>query len=90
MCPSEVILEPLLFLICINDLSQSLSENGSYLCADDTCVFYQDKDVYKIKDVLNKEFAALYEWFIDEKSSVYFGEDKTNSLSFLKLNVRQS
>ena len=34
------ILGPILFLIYINDLPQSLSENGSYLYADDMCIFY--------------------------------------------------
>ena len=50
------ILGPLLFLIDINELPQALNETGSYLCADDTCIFYQDKDVGKIEKVLNKYF----------------------------------
>lgn len=42
-----------LFLICIHVLPQSWSESGSYLHADDTCIFYQDNnDVHKIKDIL--------------------------------------
>ena len=47
------ILGPLLFLIYINDLSQALSKSRSYLYADDTCIFYQNKDVEKIEKVLN-------------------------------------
>ena len=46
------ILGSLLCLICINDLPQSLSESGSYLYADDMCIFYQGKDIRKIEDVL--------------------------------------
>ena len=41
-----------------NDLPLSLSESGSYLNADNTCIFYQDKDVEdksKTEDVLNKK-----------------------------------
>ena len=41
----------------INELTQSLPESSSNLYAADTCFFYQDKDVHKIEDVLNKEFS---------------------------------
>ena len=58
------ILGSLLFLLYINDLPQALSETGSYLYADDTCIIYQDKGVEKIEKVLNKEFPSLCEWFI--------------------------
>ena len=37
----------LLFLIYINNLPQTLNETGSYLYTDDSCIFYQDKDVQK-------------------------------------------
>ena len=53
------ILGPLLFLLYVNDLLQSLSEVGIYLYADDTCIFFQHRDVTKIYNVLNKEFLSL-------------------------------
>ena len=83
--PQGSILGPLLFLIYINDLPQALNETGSYLYADDTCIFYQDKDVEKIERVLNKEFSSLCEWFIDNKLSIHFGDDKTKTIFFSRM-----
>ena len=43
------ILGLLLFLLYINGISQSLSETGSYLCADDIYIFYRHKGLNKLK-----------------------------------------
>ena len=42
------------------------------------------EDVKKIENVLNKKFSSLCQWFIDNKLSIYFGEDKTKSILFSK------
>ena len=54
--PQGSILGPLLFLININKLPQALNNTGSYIYADKTCIFYQDKVDEKMEKVLNKEF----------------------------------
>ena len=77
-------MSPLPFLLYVKDLPQSLSDVGSYLCADDTCMFYQHEDVRKIENVLNKEFSSLCQWFVDNKLSINFGEDKTKFILFSK------
>ena len=43
------ILGSLLFLLHVNDLPQSLSDAGSYLYPDDTCIFYQHEDIKNLK-----------------------------------------
>ena len=85
----ESILGPLLFLIYVNDLPQALNETWSHLYADDTCIFYQDKDVEKIEKVLKKEFSSLCEWFIGNKLSIHFGDDKTKTIFFSQMKSPQ-
>ena len=75
------ILGPFLFLLYVNDLPQSLSD---YLYEDDVCIFYQHEDVKKIENVLNKEFLSPFQWFVDNKLSIHFREDKTKSILFSK------
>ena len=52
------------------------------LYADDTCLIYMVKDIQKIEEQLNSDFTSLCEWFIDDKLSVHFGEEKTKSVLF--------
>ena len=80
--PQGSILGSLLFLLYVNDLFQSLSDAGSYLYADDICISYRHDHVNKIQNVFNKEFSSLCRWFMDNKLSIHFGEDKTKSILF--------
>ena len=83
--PQSSMFGKLLFLLLhINDLPQSLSEAGSYLYADDTCVFYQHVKI--TENVLNKELSPLRkcQWFIGNKLLINFGEEKTKSILFSK------
>ena len=79
--PQGSILGPLLFLLHINDMPQAVTCD-LLLYADDTCLLFQHKDVFEIETVLNKNFSSLCDWFIDNKLSIYFGEEKTKSILF--------
>ena len=91
--PQGSILRPLFFLLYINDIPQALPNTHTYLYVDDTSVFCQHKDVTEIENILNKEFANACDWFVDNKLSIHFGEDKTKCILFsrdenlLELNI---
>ena len=75
--PQGSILGSLLLLLHVNDISQALSNSHTCQYTDDTSFLYQHKDVTKIESALNKGFAKLRGWFVDNKLSIHFVEDKT-------------
>ena len=79
--PQGSILGLLLFLIYSNDMSQAVKCN-LFLYADDTCLVYQHKDINEIEKQLNKDFETICDWFVDNKLSIHFGDDKTKSILF--------
>ena len=56
------------------------------LYADDSCLVYQHKDIDEIAIVLNKKFSDLCDWFLDNKLSIHFGDDKTKCILFASKN----
>ena len=79
--PQGSILGPLLFLLYINDMPQAV-ESDLFLYADDSGLAFQDKDINKINQQLNKDFHNICNWFLDNKLSIHFGEAKTKCILF--------
>ena len=52
------------------------------LYADCSCLVFQHKNVTDIETHLSNDFSKLCEWFLDNKLSIHFGEDKTKSILF--------
>ena len=52
------------------------------LYANDTCLVFQAKDLDYISKKLNSEFNKLCDWFVANKLSIHFGDDKTKSILF--------
>ena len=52
------------------------------LYADDSCLVFEGKDINEIENKLNNDFNTLCDWFVDNKLSIHFGEDKTTSIVF--------
>ena len=57
-------------------------ECNLYLYADDSCLLFQHKNVTEIKKQLTRDFSNIYDWFVDNKLNIDFGEDKTKSILF--------
>ena len=51
-----------------------------FLYAEDSRLIFQHIDVQIIEHQLNKVFANLCEWFVDNKLSIHFGEDRTKCI----------
>ena len=79
--PQGSILGPLLSLTYINDMSQAVKCN-LFLYADDTCLVSQHKDINETEKQLKKDFESICDWFVDNKLSIHFGDDRTKSILF--------
>ena len=59
-------------------------KSNLFLYADDSCLIYQHIDVEEIEKQLNKDFENICDWFVDNKLSIHFAEDKTKSILFVR------
>ena len=83
--PQGSILGPLLFLLYVSNMVQAVNCD-LLLYADDTGLIFQHKDINIIVHQLNRNFSNISDWFVDNKLSIHFGEDKTKSIFFAPLN----
>ena len=52
------------------------------LYADDSGLKFQHRDVEEIEMVLNNDFKNICDWFVDNKLTIHYSEDKTKSVLF--------
>ena len=76
--PQGSILGPFFLLLYINDLPQAVVSD-SLLYADDTCIIIQHKSTIEIEKQLIRD---VCDWFVDNKLSIHFGQDRTKSILF--------
>ena len=79
--PEGSVLRPLLFLLYINDMPHALNCEH-LLYTDDTCVIFRHNDIKEIEGQLNKNFSLICDWFVENKLTIHFGQDKTKSILF--------
>ena len=68
--PQGSILGPLLFLLYINDLQFASDLLDPIMFADDTNLFYSNKDINTAFLKVNDELQKINEWFISNKLSL--------------------
>ena len=52
------------------------------LYGDDSCILYEQQDVVQIEKRHIEGFENFCDWFVDNKLSIHFGEDKAKSILF--------
>ena len=96
--PQGSILGPLLFLLYINDLQFSSDLLDPIIFAEDTNLFYSNKDINTAFLKVNDELQKINEWFISKKLSLnvkktkysfFHKPTKTDDISLVlpKLNI---
>jgi hypothetical protein len=74
--PQGSILGPLLFILYVNDITNSTSVLDFTLFADDTTILYSHKDIASKMNIINAELDKVSNWFKANKLSV--NASKTN------------
>ena len=60
--------------------------NCDLLYVDNTGLIFQHKDINIVEHQLIRNFSNIYDWFVNNKLSIHFGEDIAKSILFAPLN----
>ena len=80
--PQGSILGPLLFVLYIDDITTSLHQAKIVKYADDTVIFYSNKDAEVIQTVLNNELSSMTNWFRNNELIINTKRGKTEVTLF--------
>ena len=69
-CASGICFGTLLFLVYLNDISRSSEILSIILFADDTNLFFSHKNLFTLKETMNRELSKIASWLSDNKLSL--------------------
>ena len=72
--PQDSILGPLLLLVYVYDLPSKILHPSMF--ADDTNLFYENKNIVKLFGTVNEELMDINDWFMANKLSMNVGKTK--------------
>jgi len=78
--PQGSVLGPLLFLLCIKDLSKFSSVFDFHIFADNTNLFYSNSNLAELESIVNYNLKMVSDWLMANKVSLNI--DKTNFIFF--------
>ena len=81
--PQGSILEPILFLLYINDIKNSSKILKFFLYADDTSTLLRSKSIQELESIYNKELSYVTDWLNANKLTL--NVEKSNLVLFKAL-----
>ena len=80
--PQGSILEPLLFLIQINDLMKVVKECSIQMYADDTVIYVSHRSVSEVEKALTSDMANIAKWLESNRLIINLKKGKTETMLF--------
>lgn len=75
--PQGSILDPLLFVLFVNDLPSVFSKCQVLMYADDTVIYYASQTVAEIEQILTDELACMHQWL--QNNNLFLNKKKLNA-----------